>query len=150
MWQNTARSLTLLQPCHYEAIWNNNYPEFNHIQIHFCCFFFAMKYVIIQYLLLGFFGWFILGICSWHFPDSHALLVDVVVDVFAHICIPVLLWSELQGETKILKLKNLRPQDYANYSCIASVRNVCGIPDRNVVFRLTNKTGGTTWFPYWA
>ncbi|CAB1350066.1 unnamed protein product [Coregonus sp. 'balchen'] len=28
-----------------------------------------------------------------------------------------------QGETKILKLKNLRPQDYANYSCIASVRN---------------------------
>uniref|UniRef100_A0A3B3DF11 MAM domain containing glycosylphosphatidylinositol anchor 2 n=1 Tax=Oryzias melastigma TaxID=30732 RepID=A0A3B3DF11_ORYME len=45
-----------------------------------------------------------------------------------------------QGETKILKLKNLRPQDYANYSCIASVRNVCGIPDRSVVFRLTNKT----------
>lgn len=50
-------------------------------------------------------------------------------------------WSELQGETKILKLKNLRPQDYANYSCIASVRNVCGIPDRSVIFRLTNKTG---------
>ncbi|XP_036398037.1 MAM domain-containing glycosylphosphatidylinositol anchor protein 2 isoform X1 [Megalops cyprinoides] len=45
-----------------------------------------------------------------------------------------------QGETKILKLKNLRPQDYANYSCIASVRNVCGIPDKNVLFRLTNKT----------
>ncbi|KAJ8009456.1 hypothetical protein DPEC_G00089070 [Dallia pectoralis] len=45
-----------------------------------------------------------------------------------------------QGETKILKLKNLRPQDYANYSCIASVRNVCGISDRNVVFKLTNKT----------
>uniref|UniRef100_A0A3B3I7P2 MAM domain containing glycosylphosphatidylinositol anchor 2 n=1 Tax=Oryzias latipes TaxID=8090 RepID=A0A3B3I7P2_ORYLA len=45
-----------------------------------------------------------------------------------------------QGETKILKLKNLRPQDYANYSCIASVRNVCGIPDRSVVFKLTNKT----------
>ncbi|XP_054617075.1 MAM domain-containing glycosylphosphatidylinositol anchor protein 2-like isoform X5 [Dunckerocampus dactyliophorus] len=45
-----------------------------------------------------------------------------------------------QGETKILKLKNLRPQDYANYSCIASVRNVCGIPDRSVIFRLTNKT----------
>eukprot|EP00069_Balaena_mysticetus_P005552 bmy_18003T0 len=30
----------------------------------------------------------------------------------------------VQGETKILKLKNLRPQDYANYSCIASVRNI--------------------------
>ncbi|CAB1339994.1 unnamed protein product, partial [Coregonus sp. 'balchen'] len=44
------------------------------------------------------------------------------------------------GETKILKLKNLRPQDYANYSCIASVRNVCGISDRNIVFKLTNKT----------
>ncbi|KAG7259864.1 hypothetical protein CRUP_005237 [Coryphaenoides rupestris] len=44
------------------------------------------------------------------------------------------------GETKILKLKNLRPQDYANYSCVASVRNVCGIPDRSVIFRLTNKT----------
>ncbi|XP_070401241.1 MAM domain-containing glycosylphosphatidylinositol anchor protein 2 isoform X5 [Nothobranchius furzeri] len=45
-----------------------------------------------------------------------------------------------QGETKILKLKNLRPQDYANYSCIASVRNVCGIPDRSVIFQLTDKT----------
>uniref|UniRef100_A0A3Q2NUY6 MAM domain containing glycosylphosphatidylinositol anchor 2 n=1 Tax=Fundulus heteroclitus TaxID=8078 RepID=A0A3Q2NUY6_FUNHE len=52
----------------------------------------------------------------------------------------VSVWSELQGETKILKLKNLRPQDYANYSCIASVRNVCGIPDRSVIFGLTNKT----------
>ncbi|XP_053080411.1 MAM domain-containing glycosylphosphatidylinositol anchor protein 2 isoform X2 [Acinonyx jubatus] len=47
-----------------------------------------------------------------------------------------------QGETKILKLKNLRPQDYANYSCIASVRNVCNIPDKMVSFRLSNKTGG--------
>ncbi len=47
----------------------------------------------------------------------------------------------LQGETKILKLKNLRPQDYANYTCTASVRNVCGIPDKSVLFRLTNKTG---------
>ncbi|EPY77548.1 hypothetical protein CB1_001244004 [Camelus ferus] len=46
-----------------------------------------------------------------------------------------------QGETKILKLKNLRPQDYANYSCIASVRNVCNIPDKMVSFRLSNKTG---------
>lgn len=53
----------------------------------------------------------------------------------------MLVWSELQGETKILKLKNLRPQDYANYSCIASVRNVCGIPDRSVIFTLTNRTG---------
>ncbi|KAL8168555.1 UNVERIFIED_CONTAM: MAM domain-containing glycosylphosphatidylinositol anchor protein 2 [Gekko kuhli] len=46
----------------------------------------------------------------------------------------------LQGETKILKLKNLRPQDYANYSCIASVRNVCNISDKMVSFRLSNKT----------
>uniref|UniRef100_A0A8C2RYM2 MAM domain containing glycosylphosphatidylinositol anchor 1 n=1 Tax=Capra hircus TaxID=9925 RepID=A0A8C2RYM2_CAPHI len=30
-----------------------------------------------------------------------------------------------QGETKVLKLKNLRPQDYASYSCQVSVRNVC-------------------------
>ncbi|XP_005376906.1 PREDICTED: MAM domain-containing glycosylphosphatidylinositol anchor protein 2 isoform X1 [Chinchilla lanigera] len=45
-----------------------------------------------------------------------------------------------QGETKILKLKNLRPQDYANYSCIASVRNVCNIPDKMMSFRLSNKT----------
>ncbi|XP_046508086.1 MAM domain-containing glycosylphosphatidylinositol anchor protein 2 isoform X1 [Equus quagga] len=45
-----------------------------------------------------------------------------------------------QGETKILKLKNLRPQDYANYSCTASVRNVCNIPDKMVSFRLSNKT----------
>ncbi|XP_061757095.1 MAM domain-containing glycosylphosphatidylinositol anchor protein 2-like isoform X6 [Nerophis ophidion] len=49
-------------------------------------------------------------------------------------------FAQVQGETKILKLKNLRPQDYANYSCIASVRNVCGIPDRSVIFKLTNKT----------
>ncbi|XP_063296353.1 MAM domain-containing glycosylphosphatidylinositol anchor protein 2 isoform X2 [Pelobates fuscus] len=45
-----------------------------------------------------------------------------------------------QGETKILKLKNLRPQDYANYSCIASVRNVCNIPDKMVSFKLSNRT----------
>ncbi|XP_028832580.1 MAM domain-containing glycosylphosphatidylinositol anchor protein 2 [Denticeps clupeoides] len=49
-----------------------------------------------------------------------------------------------QGETKILKLKNLRPQDYANYTCIASVRNVCGIPDKSVLFRLTNRTASPT------
>lgn len=46
-----------------------------------------------------------------------------------------------QGETKVLKLKNLRPQDYASYSCQVSVRNVCGIPDKAVSFRLTNTTG---------
>lgn len=53
-----------------------------------------------------------------------------------------------QGETKILKLKNLRPQDYANYSCIASVRNVCNIPDKMVSFRLSNRTGmgRSPWF----
>ncbi|XP_053093434.1 MAM domain-containing glycosylphosphatidylinositol anchor protein 2 isoform X6 [Pangasianodon hypophthalmus] len=45
-----------------------------------------------------------------------------------------------QGETKILKLKNLRPQDYANYTCTASVRSVCGIPDKSVLFQLTNTT----------
>nr|XP_020860419.1 MAM domain-containing glycosylphosphatidylinositol anchor protein 2 isoform X1 [Phascolarctos cinereus] len=48
--------------------------------------------------------------------------------------------SVIWGETKILKLKNLRPQDYANYSCIASVRSVCNIPDKMVSFKLSNKT----------
>uniref|UniRef100_A0A8C5MNR5 MAM domain containing glycosylphosphatidylinositol anchor 1 n=1 Tax=Leptobrachium leishanense TaxID=445787 RepID=A0A8C5MNR5_9ANUR len=45
-----------------------------------------------------------------------------------------------QGETKVLKLKNLRPQDFANYTCQVSVRNVCGIPDKSITFRLTNRT----------
>ncbi|XP_077476478.1 MAM domain-containing glycosylphosphatidylinositol anchor protein 2 [Stigmatopora argus] len=45
-----------------------------------------------------------------------------------------------QGETKILKLKNLRPQDYANYTCVASVRNVCDIPDKIAHFSLNNRT----------
>ncbi|CAH2256324.1 MAM domain-containing glycosylphosphatidylinositol anchor 1 [Pelobates cultripes] len=45
-----------------------------------------------------------------------------------------------QGETKVLKLKNLRPQDYANYTCQVSVRNVCGIRDKSITFRLTNRT----------
>ncbi|XP_061781132.1 MAM domain-containing glycosylphosphatidylinositol anchor protein 2 [Nerophis lumbriciformis] len=45
-----------------------------------------------------------------------------------------------QGETKILKLKNLRPQDYANYTCIASVRNVCAIADKRAHFSLNNRT----------
>ncbi|XP_075454900.1 MAM domain-containing glycosylphosphatidylinositol anchor protein 1 isoform X2 [Ascaphus truei] len=50
-----------------------------------------------------------------------------------------------QGETKVLKLKNLRPQDYANYTCQVSVRNVCGIPDKSITFRLTNRTGAAWW-----
>lgn len=54
-------------------------------------------------------------------------------------------WSAAaQGETKVLKLKNLRPQDYASYTCQVSVRNVCGIPDKAVTFRLTNTTGTGT------
>lgn len=46
-----------------------------------------------------------------------------------------------QGETKVLKLKNLRPQDYASYTCQVSVRNVCSIPDKSITFQLTNTTG---------
>ncbi|KAK7912717.1 hypothetical protein WMY93_012928 [Mugilogobius chulae] len=45
-----------------------------------------------------------------------------------------------QGETKVLKLKNLRPKDFADYTCQVSVRNVCNIEDRSVTFRLTNAT----------
>uniref|UniRef100_A0AAV2JJE0 MAM domain containing glycosylphosphatidylinositol anchor 2a n=1 Tax=Knipowitschia caucasica TaxID=637954 RepID=A0AAV2JJE0_KNICA len=45
-----------------------------------------------------------------------------------------------QGETKILKLKNLRPVDFSEYSCVASVKTVCGIRDKSVTFRLTNTT----------
>ncbi|XP_056282111.1 MAM domain-containing glycosylphosphatidylinositol anchor protein 2 [Pseudoliparis swirei] len=45
-----------------------------------------------------------------------------------------------QGETKILKLKNLRPQDYAGYTCISSVRSVCGIGDKSAHFSLNNRT----------
>lgn len=45
-----------------------------------------------------------------------------------------------QGETKILKLKNLRPVDFSDYTCVASVRSVCGIQDRTALFRLTNTT----------
>lgn len=87
------------------------------------------------------FLWSPLGLCSVSLSWALHLLLSWIHWYFAHICIRVSVWSELQGETKILKLKNLRPQDYANYSCIASVRNVCGIPDRSVIFRLTNKTG---------
>ncbi|XP_054882637.1 MAM domain-containing glycosylphosphatidylinositol anchor protein 2-like isoform X3 [Poeciliopsis prolifica] len=46
-----------------------------------------------------------------------------------------------QGQTKILKLKNLRLQDYADYTCFASVKNSCGIRDRSTHFILNNKTG---------
>ncbi|XP_061115646.1 MAM domain-containing glycosylphosphatidylinositol anchor protein 1 [Conger conger] len=45
-----------------------------------------------------------------------------------------------QGETKVLKLKNLRPQDFANYTCEVSVRKVCDIPDSSVTFLLTTAT----------
>ncbi|XP_072356708.1 MAM domain-containing glycosylphosphatidylinositol anchor protein 1-like, partial [Scyliorhinus torazame] len=45
-----------------------------------------------------------------------------------------------QGETKVLKLKDLRPRDYANFSCLVSVRNVCEIPDKSTSFLLKNTT----------
>ncbi|XP_037551175.1 MAM domain-containing glycosylphosphatidylinositol anchor protein 2 isoform X1 [Nematolebias whitei] len=45
-----------------------------------------------------------------------------------------------QGETKILKLKNLRVRDFADYTCIASVKNVCDLQDKNVLFSLNNRT----------
>uniref|UniRef100_A0A668AYD9 MAM domain containing glycosylphosphatidylinositol anchor 1 n=1 Tax=Myripristis murdjan TaxID=586833 RepID=A0A668AYD9_9TELE len=45
-----------------------------------------------------------------------------------------------QGETKVLKLKNLRLKDFADYTCQVSVRNVCNIEDKSVTFRLTNAT----------
>ncbi|XP_061676951.1 MAM domain-containing glycosylphosphatidylinositol anchor protein 2 isoform X2 [Syngnathoides biaculeatus] len=45
-----------------------------------------------------------------------------------------------QGETKILKLKNLRPQDFANYTCVASVKSVCDIADKIAHFSLSNRT----------
>ncbi|XP_043916261.1 MAM domain-containing glycosylphosphatidylinositol anchor protein 1 [Protopterus annectens] len=45
-----------------------------------------------------------------------------------------------QGETNVLKLKNLRPKDYAVYTCQVSVRNVCGIRDKSIRFQLTNTT----------
>lgn len=52
-----------------------------------------------------------------------------------------------QGETKVLKLKNLRPKDFADYTCQVSVRNVCNIEDKSVTFRLTNATGMLVyWF----
>lgn len=51
------------------------------------------------------------------------------------------IFPKSQGETKVLKLKNLRPQDYASYTCQVSVRNVCSIPDKAITFQLTNTTG---------
>lgn len=54
---------------------------------------------------------------------------------------PSLFPPNSQGETKVLKLKNLRPQDYASYTCQVSVRNVCSIPDKSITFQLTNTTG---------
>uniref|UniRef100_A0A1A8FTJ5 MAM domain containing glycosylphosphatidylinositol anchor 1 n=1 Tax=Nothobranchius korthausae TaxID=1143690 RepID=A0A1A8FTJ5_9TELE len=45
-----------------------------------------------------------------------------------------------QGETKVLKLKNLRQKDFAAYTCQVSVRNVCNIEDKSVRFILTNAT----------
>ncbi|XP_075906564.1 MAM domain-containing glycosylphosphatidylinositol anchor protein 1 isoform X2 [Nelusetta ayraudi] len=45
-----------------------------------------------------------------------------------------------QGETKVLKIKNLRPKDFSDYTCQVSVRNVCNIEDKSVTFRLTNAT----------
>lgn len=51
------------------------------------------------------------------------------------------IFPKSQGETKVLKLKNLRPQDYASYTCQVSVRNVCSIPDKSITFQLTNTTG---------
>ncbi|KAM4602816.1 MAM domain-containing glycosylphosphatidylinositol anchor protein 1 [Polymixia lowei] len=45
-----------------------------------------------------------------------------------------------QGETKVLKLKNLRLKDFADYTCQVSVRNVCNIEDKSVTFKLTNVT----------
>lgn len=52
----------------------------------------------------------------------------------------VLLCSVPQGETKVLKIKNLRPKDFSDYTCQVSVRNVCNIEDKSVTFRLTNAT----------
>ena len=50
------------------------------------------------------------------------------------------MFCPIQGETKVLKLKNLRPKDFADYTCQVSVRNVCNIGDKSVTFRLTNAT----------
>lgn len=64
---------------------------------------------------------------------------------WAVLCTPLsfflLFVPNCQGETKVLKLKNLRPQDYASYTCQVSVRNVCSIPDKSITFQLTNTTG---------
>lgn len=46
----------------------------------------------------------------------------------------------------MLKLKNLRPKDFADYTCQVSVRNVCNIEDKSVTFRLTNATSTQVLF----
>lgn len=119
------------------------YRDFTLLRLNSTTFSFHFGFIKTVYIFISLtFLWSCLAfVISFPVPSFLAFLLLDYVDIFAHICIPVLVWSELQGETKILKLKNLRPQDYANYSCIASVRNVCGIPDRSVIFRLTNKTG---------
>uniref|UniRef100_UPI00358E3865 MAM domain-containing glycosylphosphatidylinositol anchor protein 1-like n=1 Tax=Myxine glutinosa TaxID=7769 RepID=UPI00358E3865 len=46
-----------------------------------------------------------------------------------------------EADVNILKLKNLRHQDFANYSCRVSVCGVCGIPDATISFLLSTTTG---------
>nr|XP_032820943.1 MAM domain-containing glycosylphosphatidylinositol anchor protein 2-like isoform X1 [Petromyzon marinus]XP_032820944.1 MAM domain-containing glycosylphosphatidylinositol anchor protein 2-like isoform X1 [Petromyzon marinus]XP_032820945.1 MAM domain-containing glycosylphosphatidylinositol anchor protein 2-like isoform X1 [Petromyzon marinus] len=46
----------------------------------------------------------------------------------------------VKDEPMVLKLKNMRDRDYTTYSCVASVRNVCGIENLTASFQLTNKT----------
>uniref|UniRef100_A0A4W5MF35 MAM domain containing glycosylphosphatidylinositol anchor 1 n=1 Tax=Hucho hucho TaxID=62062 RepID=A0A4W5MF35_9TELE len=60
--------------------------------------------------------------------------------VCLRLCKCTSMFSVTQGETKVLKLKNLRPKDFANYTCEVTVRNVCDIPESSVTFRLTNAT----------
>ncbi|XP_061406187.1 MAM domain-containing glycosylphosphatidylinositol anchor protein 2-like isoform X2 [Lethenteron reissneri] len=54
--------------------------------------------------------------------------VDIYEPLFTH------------ADTNILKLKNLRAQDYANYTCVVSVGSVCNIPARAAFFPLTRTT----------
>ncbi|XP_075927107.1 MAM domain-containing glycosylphosphatidylinositol anchor protein 2-like isoform X4 [Petromyzon marinus] len=54
--------------------------------------------------------------------------VDIYEPLFTH------------ADTNILKLKNLRAQDYANYTCVVSVGSVCNIPARAASFPLTRTT----------
>uniref|UniRef100_A0A8C4QZJ9 MAM domain containing glycosylphosphatidylinositol anchor 1 n=1 Tax=Eptatretus burgeri TaxID=7764 RepID=A0A8C4QZJ9_EPTBU len=72
------------------------------------------------------------ALLTWHRNDRHTLIGDEGVSIYEPLF--------TQGETKILKLKNLRAQDYAKYSCVASVRQVCGLKDQKASFKLTNRT----------